>query len=201
MIYGDGGTGKSGVLNYAAAWAHSRNWVVLKVRNCYQLSQPQEFFKKDKQLRIDPWVKHLDSRLFIDELQSSRLLYEFKKSNKDLLKQIPVNMDLYGKFNIVGVHDDEPNPVPNIYDPWRKYHFYDSDQFLMDFEIEDNVEKNRRYKTRLNVELPNPKTLWDIVNFASNDKLWSINALAECMEQLSNQDKFPFLMIVDQFNW
>ena len=26
-----------------------------------------------------------------------------------------VNKDLYGCYNIAGVHDKEPNPVPNIY--------------------------------------------------------------------------------------
>lgn len=36
-------------------------------------------------------------------------------------------MDLYGKFNFAGVHDDEPIPVPNFEIKNRKRKFYDVD--------------------------------------------------------------------------
>ena len=89
------------------------------------------------------------------------------ESNEELLKDIPVDMNLYGKFNLVGVHDDEPNPVPNAYNKWRKYHFYDSDKFLINWEIDYIKEEQRKYKTRLREVLPEPKTLYELAEFAS----------------------------------
>lgn len=39
------------------------------------------------------------------------VLRDFAVSNKDLLEEIEVDLDLYGKFDFSGVHDDEPAPV------------------------------------------------------------------------------------------
>lgn len=37
-------------------------------------------------------------------------------------------MDLYGKIDFTGVHDDEYNPIPNLYDPKRDTYFNDVDK-------------------------------------------------------------------------
>lgn len=52
-------------------------------------------------------------------------LQQFKKGNEELLKTLPVNLELFGKYNLSGVHDSDPDPVPNLYDERRKYHFKD----------------------------------------------------------------------------
>lgn len=36
---------------------------------------------------------------------------------------------LYGKIDYTGVHDDEYDPVPNLYDPRRETYFNDADRF------------------------------------------------------------------------
>jgi len=158
MLHGDAGTGKSGVLNYVTAWAHSKNWVVMKVRNCFHITHPKELLGKDEEISMHPVEKHLESRLFLDYVNSGRVLKDFMTANEEILRQIPVNRSLYGKMNIVGVHDNEPVPVPNAYNAWRKFNFYDSDKFMLDFEIEELGERNRKFKTRLGEALPDPET-------------------------------------------
>jgi hypothetical protein len=37
----------------------------------------------------------------------------------EFVKKTKVNKDLYGKIDFTGVHDDEYNPIPNLYDPRR----------------------------------------------------------------------------------
>jgi hypothetical protein len=39
------------------------------------------------------------------------------------LGKIPVKLELWGKFNFSGVHDNDVPAVPNSYDPIRKYYF------------------------------------------------------------------------------
>jgi len=78
------GTGKSGVLNYATAWAYKKNWIVLKVPNCYHLTQPKSVYKKDEEITFQPYEKHVESRLFIDYVNSGRILNDFKSSNEAL---------------------------------------------------------------------------------------------------------------------
>jgi small subunit ribosomal protein S29 len=167
MLYGDAGTGKSGVLNYVISWAHQKNWVVMKVRNCFHITHPHDLLGKDEEISMHPLEKHLESRLFLDYVNSGRILKDFMTANEDLLRQIPVDKSLYGKINIVGVHDGEPTAVPNAYNAWRKFNFYDSDKFMLDFEIEELGERNRKFKTRLGEALPEPETLWDICEFSA----------------------------------
>ena len=36
-----------------------------------------------------------------------------------------INMKIYGKYDHAGVHDNEPNPVPNFYIEDKQVYFYD----------------------------------------------------------------------------
>jgi small subunit ribosomal protein S29 len=44
-------------------------------------------------------------------------------------------LSLYGKYNFSGVHDNDVDPVPNVYDPIRKYHFRDHEKFIDKEEV------------------------------------------------------------------
>ena len=57
--------------------------------------------------------------MFLDNDHCSSILEDFAESNKENLLKIKVNMDLYGKFDTAGCHDDEPEPVKNTYNAWR----------------------------------------------------------------------------------
>ena len=51
---------------------------------------------------------------------AKKWLQNFLSANQGLLEKIPINMDLYGKYNMGGVHVNDPDPVPNLYDARRK---------------------------------------------------------------------------------
>jgi len=46
-----------------------------------------------------------------------------------------VNLDLWGKYNFSGVHDNDVPAVPNIYDKKRKYFFDEHKKFLEKEEV------------------------------------------------------------------
>lgn len=53
----------------------------------------------------------------------------------ELFKKIKVNHSLWGKYNFSGVHDNEVEAVPNIYDKRRKYFFDEHKKFLSKEEV------------------------------------------------------------------
>ncbi len=58
----------------------------------------------------------------------------------ELIENIPVNTKLYGKINFSGVHENEPEPVPNMEYKRRKAFFKDHEKFLYPEEIKMNEE-------------------------------------------------------------
>ena len=58
MLYGDAGTGKSGVMNYVTNWAYKKNWIVMKVTNCYFLTHPQSELFKDPEVDESIFERH-----------------------------------------------------------------------------------------------------------------------------------------------
>jgi len=45
---------------------------------------------------------------------------DFLTSNEQLLRDTDVDMSHYGKYDITGVRDDEPEPCPRVWDETRK---------------------------------------------------------------------------------
>ena len=79
--------------------------------------------------------RHHDTGLFLQKESAKEFLEQFNSANEKLLKEFKVDLSLWGKYNISGQHDNEPEAVPNIYDPIRKYHFRDHEQFLTKEEV------------------------------------------------------------------
>lgn len=101
LLYGDSGVGKSGSLMYSTMWAHKNDWIVLCPPSAYDLTQNPK-----------PIKRHPESGLFLHLELAADFLKKFRKTNEDLIKDIPVNLKLYGKFNSAGVHENEPPPNP-----------------------------------------------------------------------------------------
>jgi small subunit ribosomal protein S29 len=80
--------------------------------------------------------RHHDTGLFLQEESAKLFLEQFCAANEKLLKEFKVNLNLWGKYNISGLHDHDPEAVPNLYDPLRKYYFRDHEQFLTKEEVE-----------------------------------------------------------------
>lgn len=128
-------------------------------------------------------------------------LTELLDTSRHLLEKIPVDHSIYGKFNSAGVHCNEPEPVPNFYIAEREIHFYDSDWFINEQEqiLIDKII--RSLDVSCGSELPNPRSLVDIVQIGINDWRLTMCALAEVLEQLYNQTQVDVLVLVDDYNW
>lgn len=73
---------------------------------------------------------------------AQKVLDDFYQSNEHLLDQIPMDLSIYGKYNFVGVHDDEPAPVYNFDIKNRRRNFYDVDE---EFKITESEQYREEY--------------------------------------------------------
>jgi len=190
IVTGVRGAGKSGMLMYAIMWAHKNNWIVINAPDAYHLTQEKTKIKR-----------HHDSGLYLEFTKGRTFLRAFRESNYEIIKDLPVNMELYGKFNLAGVHDDEPEPVPVTYDPERKVWSNDWEQFITPNEKLFIAEEKRQFNVRLKQRLPEPKTLLDIVEHGLKEEMFSINVIYEVLEQVYNLDSHKVLAVVDNYNY
>lgn len=190
MLHGSRGVGKSGILNFVTSWAWYSKWVILKVPSAHRLTQVQKHF----------W-RHEESRLYVQQELGMEILQDFIATNKHILDKIPVDLNRYGFYNVSGCHSEEPKAVQNVFDEWTQTHFYDSDKFLMEGELQHNLAQQRHLRANLKEKLPTPKTLLEVASYAEKDPEYVVNVLAEVIEQLQNQSQYPVLTVVDDYNW
>ena len=104
VVSGKRGSGKSQVLTAAALWAFEEgNWVVFKVPRATDLT------KNATHIIWDPCGLYIHPEVAYD------LLSDFKNANGEKLGQIKVDLNLYGKYNLAGMHDEldqEYQPLP-----------------------------------------------------------------------------------------
>ena len=50
---------------------------------------------------------------------AKRILEDFKESNLIKLNQFKVDKSIYGKMDVSGVKDGDPEPCPRTFDPLR----------------------------------------------------------------------------------
>ncbi len=117
VLNGPSGVGKSQILAYLHAWAKENNWVVVSV------SSASKFTKTYTQLE-----RHLTG-LYLQHDFVREFLIDFKIINYRLLKDSPVDYTLFGKSDMAGNRDGDPEAVPvfwdkerDIYsDSWKKW--------------------------------------------------------------------------------
>ena len=153
-----------------------KKWVVVSIPSAYNLTQVDREFNE-----------HYESGLYLQLDLSQELLKHIKAQNEEVLATIPVNAKLYGKINQAGIHDDEPDPVPNLFDERRKVYFHEYKKFLYEEEIanakESQITQSERMSDKL---LRQPSNLLQIVELGIENKTFSQNAVAELFEQLYN---------------
>lgn len=118
-----------------------------------------------------------------------------------MLKEIPVNKELYGKYNAAGVHENDPDPAPNFYDPERKVYFKDYERFYYTEEKMIEEQQDKELEIPLGKQLKDPKNLLEILDFGINNPLFSTNAIYEILEQLYNLESHNVLVCVDEYNF
>jgi hypothetical protein len=182
------GNGKSMIVAYLHAWAKENNWVVLPVNDVSKYTQ-QGY----------PLERHISGLYFQPEL-SSQFLIDFKIINYNLLKEIPVDLNDYGKYNIVGVKDTDPEPNPVLWDDrkqvytdsWKEFNTVPEEEIIM----QDSPDHNLRIKDIL----PNPTNLLDIVNAGIKEERLGTSAIAEILNVLRKNEKYKSMFLVDNYN-
>jgi len=191
LYWGVSGAGKTGNLYAVTMWAIKSNWLVFKLPSVRAITHST----------VERIEFHDKSRLFMTPMLAHELLKQIVSTNEHLLSEMPVNMSLYGKYNMVGVHKDEPNPVPNFYIPDRQTYFYETDKFYLEGERE-TVRKNQMvYDSSLAERVPAPQSLLEIAKFGVDNSHYATNCIAELLEQAYHCDTHNVLIAIDDYNW
>lgn len=95
------------IQTYMSFWAHENNWLVLDIPDADHFTDAYEEVIRHK------------SGLFMQPESTSLLLKNFKLTNQELLSEIDVNMEIYGKMDMAGNRDGDPEPMPRKWDQLR----------------------------------------------------------------------------------
>jgi small subunit ribosomal protein S29 len=170
LFWGERGTGKSQILSYVTAWAHEKKWINLTISN------HEDLVGGDFDI-----LRHKNG-LYLQFDLGKELLLDFKHANEQFLTEFDVDMTYYGKYDISGIRDGEPEPNPKVWDPLRKVWSDSWKENLLENEIIDQNAQNERLNYRLSDKLRDPKKLIDIVDAGINDPEISVSAFGEVLE-------------------
>ena len=191
LFWGRGGAGKSGLLYAVTMWAIKSGHLVFKMPSVKALT-----INRNMNL-----IFHEKSRLFFCFEVELAILHDIVNTNIDILKSIPVDLDLFGYYNIIGIHDKEANPVPNFYIEDRQTYFYEADKFRTEEEVIALTRDQEDLNGRVKDVCPKPKTLYDIAMVGIKESKYALNCIAELLEQAYNQNSHLLLVTVDDYNW
>jgi len=99
-----------------------------------------------------------------------------------LLRQTDVDMSIYGKYDITGVKDGDPEPCPRLWDERRQTWTDSWKENLYDFEIKFLQQKYDEMNTRCSEKLPDPKKLIDIIDLGIMDPELATSCFGEILE-------------------
>lgn len=113
-----------------------------------------------------------------------------------------VNLNIYGKYDMTGVHDREGEPFPRVWDNKRKVWSDSWKTNLSPAELMHYDQMVPIYSQKISDKdhLPAPNTLIDIANFGVQNPWFATNAIAEILNQLYNQDEKHVLISIDQYS-
>ena len=188
LLWGRSGAGKSGTLSYVVAWAHENEWVVINVPRARKFINGEAIIER-----------HING-LYMQKELAKEFLQDLNVSNQQKFEEIKVDLDLYGKFDMTGISDDEPEPCPRIWDNQRKVWSDAWKQHLTDFELKEIAENTPKMMERISDHLKEPKTLSEIAEYGINNSDQAISAIAEILNQLYNQDQTNVLVAIDGYS-
>ena len=117
LFWGERGTGKSQILAYVTAWAHENKWINFTISNHEDLLGYKNL---DPNGPLAFEVLRHKNGLYLQFELGKELLKDFKHANEQILTEFDVDMSHYGKYDISGVKDGDPEPNPKVWDPLRK---------------------------------------------------------------------------------
>jgi len=107
LLWGETGCGKSQILAYLTAWAHENSWLNITVPSCMEFTEGAYL------------VERMENGLYLQLELAQRFLSDLRVQNEEIFSNMDVNMDRYGKFDMTGVRDGDPEPCPRTWDPLR----------------------------------------------------------------------------------
>jgi len=109
-------------------------------------------------------------------------------------------MSHYGKYDISGIKDGEPEPCPRVWDE-KKLRWTDHwKQQLFDSEVQNMQAKYETMNYRLSDKLRDPKTMIEICDYGLENPDLATCCIAELLEQCYQSDKYKTLITVDNLN-
>lgn len=111
-----------------------------------------------------------------------------------------VNLKRYGKFDMTGVKDGDPEPCPRVWDPLRQCWSDDWKGFLYDVEWKFLEQRYKEINYRLADKCPEPTKMIEFIDIALEDGNLATNAIAEILDQVYNQDEHHVLVTLDGYN-
>jgi hypothetical protein len=188
LLTGESGNGKSQILTHLHAWGKENNWVVFTIPRASKYTQDGY-----------PIERHRTG-LYVQVELGMHFLIDFKIINYNLIKDIQVDLNEYGKCDFAGARDDEPEPVPVLWDERREVY---TDSWSVHNKIPEEqiqVTDHPDHVKRVSALLSKPKTILEIVNFGIENPRLSISALAEVLNQLYKSETHKSMIIVDEYN-
>jgi hypothetical protein len=125
LLWGNRGVGKSQILTYVTAWAHENKWAVLAIP------------KADAYTDGKHEIFRFKNGLYLQPILAKKLLMQLRHSNEYLFKNSDVDLSVYGKIDISGVRDGDPEPCPKVWDEERQCWTDAWKEHLYDFEIKN----------------------------------------------------------------
>jgi len=152
IFNGPSGVGKSQILAYLHLWAKENNWVVLSVHKA-------GVFSKD----YSEIERHITG-LYLQHNVVREFLLEFKLMNYKILKKTEVDLKLYGKSDMAGNRDGDPDPIPVLWDSDREVYTDSWKKFIPKVaNLDLSLDYPDHHKRLLDI-LQKPKNLLEIVN-------------------------------------
>ena len=93
-----------------------------------------------------------------------------------------VNLDIYGKRDVTGQHDEDGEPCPRYWDEKRQCWSDEWKKFLNEYDLLMQKEAMEKYKFRPADPMPTPNKLMDIVNLGITYPHLSIACIAELLD-------------------
>ena len=189
LLYGERGVGKSQILAFATLWAHENNWFTIPV-------------VKASDFTLKPAiVDYHYSGLHLDINSAAELLQAIHTANTVILNEIDVDINLYGKCDLAGHHQDDPDPVPKIFDADRKCWNDDWRKLFPNEKIKEVWETVAKKQLELlDRKHKQPKKLIDIITPALKDPVLCTTAIAELMVQLKQTNACKVFVGIDEYN-
>ena len=186
LIEGKRGSGKSAILNATVAWARTQgNWVVL--------FEPlgSRFGKEIAN------ITRSSSGVYIQNELAKEFLERFLIFNKNLVEQIPVRLEYYGR---IGIDSTPVEKLERVYLPLIAKAAANRDTLCERIE-EISRLRNSLVLPTMKSKLAAPATVLDICQFGiDNGSTFATQAVGELINQLKVQSEFPVLVAIDEWN-